>query len=166
MTALKTLVSIQIHAHDTQAAQTLTYSAVGLPAGLAINPSTGLISGRSGSTTKSYTVLLKAIDTTGASGTAALTWTIKNAVTVTPPGNRTTAFKKTVRVQIHVHDTQPGQRFTYSAKGLPSGLKINPTTGLISGRVGSKPKRYAVLVTVTDSSHSRGSTSFSWTVRR
>ncbi len=40
-----TAASLQIHATDSASGQTLTYSATGLPAGLSINSSTGLISG-------------------------------------------------------------------------------------------------------------------------
>jgi serine protease len=70
-----TATSLQITATDSAAGQTLTYSATGLPAGLSINSSSGLISGTP-STAATYNVTAKATDTTGASGTAAFTWTI------------------------------------------------------------------------------------------
>ena len=40
-----TAVSLQIHASDSASGQTLTYGATGLPAGLSISSSTGLITG-------------------------------------------------------------------------------------------------------------------------
>jgi hypothetical protein len=73
-----TAASLQVQASDSASGQTLTYSATGLPAGLSINSSTGLISGtptRAG--TSSVTV--KATDTTGASGSAAFSWTINSS---------------------------------------------------------------------------------------
>jgi serine protease len=70
-----TATSLQITASDSASGQTLTYSATGLPAGLSINSSSGLISGTP-STAATYNVTAKATDTTGASGTASFTWTI------------------------------------------------------------------------------------------
>jgi hypothetical protein len=70
-----TAASLQIHASDSASGQTLTYSATGLPAGLSINSSTGLISGKP-TTAGTSTVTVKAADTTGASGTASFTWTV------------------------------------------------------------------------------------------
>jgi subtilase family serine protease len=70
-----TAVSLQIKATDSASGQTLTYSATGLPAGLAISSSTGLITGTP-TTAATYSVTVTAKDTTGASGSAAFTWTI------------------------------------------------------------------------------------------
>jgi len=73
-----TAASLQIAASDSGSGQTLTYSATGLPAGLSINSSTGLISGTATATgTGSATVTVK--DTTGASGAATFSWTLKAA---------------------------------------------------------------------------------------
>jgi phosphatidylinositol-3-phosphatase len=68
-------VSLQIAATDSAAGQTLTYSATGLPAGLAISPSTGLITGTP-TTAGTSTVSVTATDTTGAAGTATFAWTV------------------------------------------------------------------------------------------
>ena len=72
-----TATSLQVHASDSASGQTLTYSATGLPAGLSINSSTGLISGTPTSAATSN-VTVKATDTTGASGSAAFSWTINS----------------------------------------------------------------------------------------
>ncbi len=67
--------SVQIHATDSASGQTLTYSATGLPAGLAINSGSGLVSGTPTTAgTSSVTVTVR--DTTGASGTAAFSWAV------------------------------------------------------------------------------------------
>jgi subtilase family serine protease len=73
-----TAASLQITATDSASGQTLTYSATGLPTGLSINSSTGLISGTP-TTSGSYSVTVTAKDTTGASGSASFTWTINSA---------------------------------------------------------------------------------------
>jgi O-glycosyl hydrolase len=70
-----TAASVQVHASDSASAQTLTYSASGLPAGLSIGPATGLISGTP-TTAGTSTVTVTAADSTGASGSATFSWTI------------------------------------------------------------------------------------------
>jgi hypothetical protein len=70
-----TAVSLQIHATDSAPGQKLTYSATGLPAGLSINPATGLISGTP-TTLQSTRVEVTAKDTTGASGSTSFGWII------------------------------------------------------------------------------------------
>src|SRR5579863_880130 len=67
--------SLQVQASDSASGQTLTYSAAGLPAGLSINSSTGLISGTP-TTTGTSNVTVTAKDTTGAAGSASFTWTV------------------------------------------------------------------------------------------
>jgi cellulase/cellobiase CelA1 len=65
-------------ASDSASGQTLTYSATGLPAGLSISSSTGLISGTPTATGNS-SVTVTATDGTGASGSASFTWTVTPA---------------------------------------------------------------------------------------
>ena len=73
-----TAASLQIHAADSAAGQTLSYSAAGLPAGLAINASTGLISGTpTAAATSTITVTVK--DGTGAAGTASFAWNVASS---------------------------------------------------------------------------------------
>jgi hypothetical protein len=75
--------SLQISAADT-AGGTLTYTAANLPAGLSINPATGLISGTPTSA-GSATVTVTVTDSTGPAGSTSFTWT------VTGPGGTCTA---------------------------------------------------------------------------
>src|SRR5579863_2462091 len=56
-----------------------------------------------------------------------------NTVTVTNPGNQTSTVGTAVSLQISASDSASGQTLTYSATGLPAGLSINASTGLISG---------------------------------
>jgi O-glycosyl hydrolase len=87
-----------------------------------------------------------------------------NQVTVTNPGNQTTASTGTAAsLQIQASDSAAGQTLTYSATGLPTGLSINSSTGLISGTA-TTAGRYNVTVTATDTTGASGSASFTWTV--
>jgi Putative Ig domain len=159
-------VSLPIHASDSQSGQLLTYGATGLPAGLSINASSGLVSGTP-TTGGSNSVTVTAHDATGASGSATFSWTINvatNKVTVTNPGNQSSRANRSLTLQIHATDSATGQTLTYSATGLPSGLRISATSGVISGTptvVGT----YSTKVTATDTTGATGNASFTWTVR-
>ncbi|MFG2377942.1 putative Ig domain-containing protein [Streptomyces sp. NPDC048504] len=97
-------------------------------------------------------------------GTAAFTsgTTTGNTVTVTNPGSQSTVTGSTASLQISASDSA-GATLTYSASGLPTGLSISSSTGLISGTA-STAGTYAVTVTATDSTGASGSASFTWTV--
>jgi poly(hydroxyalkanoate) depolymerase family esterase len=75
------ITALQVNATDSAPGQTLTYSATGLPPGLSIS-SSGLISGTpsSGGT---FTTVVSATDTTGATGSTRFTWTVSGATTGT-----------------------------------------------------------------------------------
>jgi hypothetical protein len=160
-----TAASLQISASDSASGQTLTYSATGLPAGLSIS-STGLISGTP-TASGSSSVTVTATDTTGAKGTASFTWTVNaatgNTVTVTTPAAQTSTVGTAASLQISAKDSASGQTLTYSATGLPAGLSISSSTGLISGTP-TTAGSYSVTVTATDTTGAKGSATFTWTV--
>jgi hypothetical protein len=56
-----------------------------------------------------------------------------NTVTVTNPGARSSAAGTATSLQISASDSAAGQTLTYSVTGLPAGLSIGSSTGLISG---------------------------------
>ncbi|MFJ9869681.1 putative Ig domain-containing protein [Streptomyces sp. NPDC101165] len=85
-----------------------------------------------------------------------------NTVSVTNPGSQSTTTGGSASLQIHATDSA-GATLTYSASGLPTGLSINSSSGLISGTA-STAGTYQVTVTATDSTGASGSTSFTWTV--
>jgi serine protease len=86
-----------------------------------------------------------------------------NTVTVTNPGNQTSTVGTAVSLQMQATDSASGQTLTYSATGLPAGLSINTSTGLISGTP-TTAQTTSVTVTAKDSTGASGSASFSWTV--
>lgn len=67
-----------------------------------------------------------------------------------------------VALQLNGTDADTGDTLTYSATGLPPGLALNPSTGLISGRPTSLINA-AVNATVTDGA-AVDSVTFAWTV--
>ncbi len=74
-------VSPYFHDIDTPDGDTMTYSAIGLPAGLSINSATGVISGTidpSASQSGPYTVVVTGTDSAGAAVSESFTWTVNN----------------------------------------------------------------------------------------
>ena len=59
--------------------------------------------------------------------------TTTNTVTVTNPGTQTATVGTAASLQVAASDSASGQTLTYTASGLPAGLSINSSTGLITG---------------------------------
>jgi subtilase family serine protease len=91
------------------------------------------------------------------------TSTTGNTVTVTNPGNQTGTVGTAASLQITATDSASGQTLTYSATGLPAGLSINSTTGLITGTP-TTAGTSSVTVTAKDTTGASGSASFTWTI--
>ena len=161
-----TAVSLQIHATDSASGQTLTYAATGLPAGLSINSSSGLISGTP-TTAGSNSVTVTATDTTGAHGSASFTWTINaatgNTVTVTNPGNQTGTVGTAVSLQIQATDSASGQTLTYSGY-RPARWPFHQLRDRPDHRHPDHRRINSVTVTATDTTGATGSASFTWTI--
>lgn len=81
---------------------------------------------------------------------------------VTNPGAQSTQVGTAVNRQILASDAD-GDTLSYAASGLPAGLSIGRTNGLISGTPGTAGSS-AVTVTVTDGRGGSASASFGWTV--
>lgn len=83
-------------------------------------------------------------------------------VAIINPGAQTTATGASVDFQVQAMDTATGS-LSYSASGLPTGLSISSSAGVVSGTA-STAGTYNVTVTGKDSSGPSGSASFTWTV--
>lgn len=92
-----------------------------------------------------------------------------SAPVITAPGNQTSIEFESSSLQITATDADlPSDTLTYSANGLPTGLMIDPMTGLISGQIDRDAFEngpvYPVTVTVTDSADLTAAATFNWTV--
>jgi hypothetical protein len=157
------ITALQLSATDTQSGASLTWSATGLPAGLALNPGAGTITGTP-TTDGTYSVGVTATDGSGYSGSASFTWAITGAVSVAIPADQSDASGSAIAaLHLSATDTQSGASFTWSATGLPAGLALNPVTGTIAGTP-TTDGAYPVSVTATDGSGYSGSASFTWAI--
>ncbi len=86
-----------------------------------------------------------------------------NTVTVTNPGTQSGTTGTATSLQVQASDSAAGQTLSYSATGLPAGLSISPTTGLISGTP-TTAAASTVTVTVTDSTGASGTATFTWNI--
>ena len=125
-----TATALESFTYTIQATQSPTsYGASGLPEGLSINTSTGVISGTP-TTPGSYTVGLTASNA-GGDGTATLTINVQtnpNAPSITSDLIADGQINAAFSYQITANSPA-----SYTAASLPAGLTINTSTGLISG---------------------------------
>ena len=137
---------------------TLTYSATGLPTGISINSSTGVISGTIGGTAGTNNVTITVSDGS-LTATDTFTWTITppantapvvDTVTVTPASPTT---NQTLTANVTSHDAE-GSTLTTSYQWTKAGLDIVGATGatlnLATAGNGDKGDQIAVRVTVND----------------
>ncbi|CCH30240.1 S8 family serine peptidase [Actinosynnema sp. NPDC047251] len=82
-------------------------------------------------------------------------------ITLADPGTQTTTRGKPVSLPLTATGGSGGYRFT--ATGLPAGLSVNATTGVISGTP-TTWANYHPTVTVTDGSGAKAAVSFYWFV--
>ncbi|HSZ29624.1 MAG TPA: ricin-type beta-trefoil lectin domain protein, partial [Pseudonocardiaceae bacterium] len=128
-----------------------------------VNPNSGLCLTDPGGNTSSR------LDIETCTASAEQLWTLPsgsgtaNTVTVTGPGTQTSTVGTAASLQIHASDSASGQTLTYAATGLPAGLSINSSSGLISGTP-TTAGASTVTVTATDTTGASGSATFTWTV--
>jgi prepilin-type N-terminal cleavage/methylation domain-containing protein len=127
----------------------LKWTSTGLPAGLTINASTGLISGTP-TTVQLLTTTVTVTDagTPGRGVTVSFKWRVLDELKITFPSPQTA----TIDLPDTATPTGSGglAPYTWMATDLPLGLTMDPATGTVSG---TPPfgTRYIVTVRITDS---------------
>jgi hypothetical protein len=163
-------VSLPLAATDS-AGNALTYTASGLPSGLGVN-SGGVITGtiaNNADMSSPYSVTVTATDTVAdESASQTFSWAVSPVtVSLTSPGDQTNYDGDTVSLQLSASENA-SHALTYGATGLPSGIGINSSTGVISGTLASNADTgspYSVTVTASDSAADvSASQTFSWAV--
>src|SRR5262249_44755924 len=103
-------------------------------------------------------------------GSPTFTWTNlpEPPPVVTNPGSQTSAEGSTVSLHIQASDPQ-GQTVTFAAVNLPTGLSIDPATGIIFGTIDYSAAEafgghYDTTVIVADGHGGSASQTFAWTV--
>lgn len=136
------------------------WSASGLPSGMSMNASTGVITGTP-STTCTCSVVVTLTDAAGGTASKSYTLTINPAPSITtaslPNGEQSVAYSTTVAAG---NGTTP---YTWAGSGLPSGLTINAGTGTISGTP-TVSGTFSVTITATDAAGAGASRIFSLTL--
>jgi large repetitive protein len=117
---------------------TLTYSATGLPTGLSINATTGVISGtidRSASqvTGGVYAIVVTARDAGGLTATQAFTWTVTNPAPLAKDDSASTLEDTPVTVSVLANDSDPdGDPLTVTTASAPNGTVVINANGTIT----------------------------------
>jgi cyclophilin family peptidyl-prolyl cis-trans isomerase len=163
------LPGLQIQAQDLQiSSPNFMYSATGLPTGLSIDSTKGIITGTiaDGANTHSpFHVTVTVKDGTFTS-TRTFTWNIQPEVFISSLGNQSSTEGQMISMQVVNASEGKSKPLTYSATGLPTGLLINKNTGLVSGTIASGAhlhSPFTVTVTVSNGVET-AHVSFQWTV--
>ncbi|NNL13147.1 MAG: hypothetical protein HKO82_05605, partial [Acidimicrobiia bacterium] len=169
-----TTISISAGATDPDPADVLSYSATGLPPGLTINPTSGLISGTIDyAATGTYPATITATDNgiPNLADTDTFTWTITetNQAPVFDQDllDRTEAEGDSISISAAATDPDLTDMLLWAAAGLPAGIGIDPGTGLISGTVPfTAAGTYPITITVTDDGtpNLNDTDTYTWTI--
>ncbi|MDX1994985.1 MAG: putative Ig domain-containing protein, partial [bacterium] len=162
------IAPVQVSAFDADGNR-LTYSAEGLPAGLSIDPNTGVISGAPAAV-GDFVVTVQAMDSSPyrLTSEATITWSVdapNRAPEVLPLVEQISVqFTPILPITVQAYDPD-GNVITFSAVGLPEGVVIDPTTGVVSGTP-LVTGVFSVTITVTDNGTPSQSRSFTfvWTI--
>jgi prepilin-type N-terminal cleavage/methylation domain-containing protein len=144
-----------------------TWSATGLPAGLVLDPLTGIVAGTP-LTAGTSSTQLTLTDALGGTASASFSWVVSSALTLSNPGNQTSPHNTTI-TPLAITASGGTSGYTWSFTGLPANLVGAPSAanssgaGTISGS-GRSPGVYSVRISVTDQAGATVSRTITWTV--
>jgi prepilin-type N-terminal cleavage/methylation domain-containing protein len=140
-----------------------TWGATGLPPGLSIS-SSGVVSGTP-TTAGTGSVTVNVTDSAGRVASTTFNWTVLGSLKITTPAAKTST-KGTAITPVQVVASGGTTPYTWTASGLPAGLSINASTGVISGTPTTKLTYTNCKVTVKDSTGASATTAvFKWTIK-
>jgi hypothetical protein len=157
------IVSLQLVGVDADG-DPLAYSATGLPPGLTLNPSSGLITGTLPYTAAGTYPTTFTVSDGADTAERSITWSVTNtnrAPVLENPGAQTGLEGVGLTLSMTATDAD-GDPLTWSAANLPPGLTMNAATGVISGTPATLGA-FAAVVTVSDGIVDRQA-SFTWTI--
>jgi len=140
----------------------VTYTASGLPTGMSINATTGVISGTP-SRTGSFTAHVVSHTSSTPSNDYKFKITVaKPTITLSLPSSPIARKGQSASIAVTAVDSA-GEAVTFGATGLPAGLSINTATGTISGKPKSSVaiRSYTVTISASDPGGASATGSFS-----
>ena len=156
-------ISLALSATDPNG-DPLTFTASGLPDGLSLNGSSGVVAGTLSFASAGSHVVDATVSDGSGSDSVSFTWTVANVnrpPSILNPGDQQHIVGASINLSVSASDPD-GDTLSFSATGLPPGLTINSSSGEVAGlltTVGS----YNITVSASDGTDS-SSTSFMWTI--
>ncbi len=140
------------------------WSAIGLPAGLSISAG-GVITGTPTADAGSpYSVVVKVTDSNGLTASAPFSLTVEALpLTIAGPASLPAGIVNAPYPATAITASGGSAPYAWSAIGLPTGLNINSSTGIISG-IPTAAGTFNVTVKVSDTTSNAASRNFSLTV--
>ena len=154
-------LSIATSSSQSTRSTQLIYSSEGMPEGLSIQQSSGIISGQANVAGR-FTPTIS-LGNSRSSTETSFTWIINTAPQILNPGDQSHELGEAINLTILANDDD-NDALTFSATGLPNGLKLEPLSGLISGQptvVGV----FSAIVRVSDSHNAHAEVQFDWQIR-
>jgi len=146
---------------------TPVFTAAGLPPGMSIDKSTGSITGTlaaGAADFSTYYVTVVANDGTY-EASQSFNWFVNDPIVIATPADQSSGEGASPSLTIGATDEALGT-VTFGAVGLPTGLSIDASSGIISGTVSTGAAAngaYTVTLFAADGTY-RAQTSFTWTI--
>ncbi len=160
-----TTVDVPIRSVNAAAGQLLSYSATGLPLGLAIDPVSGAITGTLPAAPASVPVTVTISGTGLTPVLQSFRWNVIGPVRLPRSSARSGLVGGPVFLQLPASDGVRGCTLRFAAAGLPPGLAIGPC-GLVSGWLTQAGTYHAVITVAGSDGATLGTTTLAWQVRQ